>query len=142
MAASISLGSSLLKASASISFSSSFGGTQVLTQKPSSVAFRQKGPLQISAVKKIQGYVVGIKAEKTAAVEVTRITPHPKYKKRIVKTKKYQVHDPENRCKVGDFVTLDKCAPVSKTKTFVVSTIRAAKVAGEKMAETIEQTAA
>eukprot|EP00850_Spirogloea_muscicola_P022794 SM000312S11987 [mRNA] locus=s312:77378:77626:+ [translate_table: standard] len=39
-------------------------------------------------------------------------------------TKKYHAHDPQNRCSVGDFVTLGKCAPVSKSKQFLVVNIK------------------
>eukprot|EP00850_Spirogloea_muscicola_P015913 SM000126S26289 [mRNA] locus=s126:50360:50608:+ [translate_table: standard] len=39
-------------------------------------------------------------------------------------TKKYHAHDPENRCSVGDLVTLGKCAPVSKSKQFLVVNIK------------------
>ena len=68
--------------------------------------------------------------DKTVAVEVKRIFPHPKYKKRITTSKKYQAHDPLNECNVGDWVTLGKCAPISKTKRFLVTDIRRKKVAG------------
>lgn len=44
---------------------------------------------------------------------------HPKYLRRIKKKKKYQAHDPDNQFKVGDFVTLLKCRPISKTKAFL-----------------------
>ncbi|XP_028789112.1 30S ribosomal protein S17, chloroplastic [Neltuma alba] len=56
---------------------------------------------------------------KTVAVEVVRLAPHPKYKRRVRKKKKYQAHDPENQFKVGDLVQLEKSRPLSKTKTFV-----------------------
>ena len=87
-------------------------------------------PLQISASKKLQGTVVGNSRDKTISVEIRRIAPHPLYKKRILTSKKYHVHDPENACNVGDWVTLAKCPPVSKTKRFIVSDIRRARVAG------------
>ena len=87
-------------------------------------------PLQISASKKLQGTVVGSARDKTISVEVRRIAPHPLYKKRILTSKKYHVHDPENTCNVGDWVTLAKCPPISKTKRFIVSDIRRARVAG------------
>lgn len=67
----------------------------------------------------MQGRVVCSTNDKTVAVEVVRLAPHPKYKRRVRKKKKYQAHDPENRFKVGDFVQLQKSRPISKTKTFV-----------------------
>ena len=57
--------------------------------------------------------------DKTVAVEVTRLAPHPKYKRRVRKKKKYQAHDPENQFKIGDIVQLERSRPISKTKTFV-----------------------
>ncbi len=49
------------------------------------------------------------------------------------------MHDPENQCEVGDFVTLGKCLPISKTKRFVVIDIRRAKVTASsaKLLETL-----
>eukprot|EP00246_Nothoceros_aenigmaticus_P002563 TRINITY_DN13425_c0_g1_i1.p1 TRINITY_DN13425_c0_g1~~TRINITY_DN13425_c0_g1_i1.p1 ORF type:complete len:160 (-),score=20.04 TRINITY_DN13425_c0_g1_i1:512-964(-) len=90
--------------------------------------------LQVEALKKVQGKVVNAVNDKTVAVEVFRIAKHPKYGKRIKTSKKYQAHDPNNVCKVGDTVTLVKCAPVSKKKTFVVTEIRPAKLAVRRTA--------
>ncbi|GJP33263.1 hypothetical protein CLOM_g17813 [Closterium sp. NIES-68] len=87
--------------------------------------------VRVVAVRKIQGTVVSTANDKTAAVEVKRIYPHKLYKKRIASVKRYQAHDPENQCRVGDFVTLAKCAPVSKTKKFVIMDIRTPRVAGQ-----------
>ncbi|KAL9460532.1 hypothetical protein AB3S75_003688 [Citrus x aurantiifolia] len=74
---------------------------------------------QIKAMKKMQGRVVCASSDKTVAVEVVRLDPHPKYKRRIRKKKKYQAHDPENQFQVGDLVQLEKSRPISKTKSFV-----------------------
>ncbi|KAF8025593.1 hypothetical protein BT93_F2434 [Corymbia citriodora subsp. variegata] len=73
----------------------------------------------IRAMRSLQGRVVCATSDKTVAVEVTRLAPHPKYKRRVRKKKKYQAHDPDNRFKVGDFVQLEKSRPISKTKTFI-----------------------
>ncbi|KAK8988670.1 hypothetical protein V6N11_030050 [Hibiscus sabdariffa] len=43
--------------------------------------------------------------------------PHPKYKRRVRKKKKFQAHDADNQFKVGDHVQLEKSRPISKTKT-------------------------
>lgn len=56
--------------------------------------------------------------DKTVAVEVTRLAPHPKYKRRVRKKKTYQAHDPSNQFQVGDLVQLLKGRPISKNKTF------------------------
>ena len=44
---------------------------------------------------------------------------HPIYKKYINKTKKYSVHDEDNKFKVGEIVTIQENKPISKTKTWV-----------------------
>ncbi|GBG81734.1 hypothetical protein CBR_g33913 [Chara braunii] len=84
-------------------------------------------PVKVFAAKKLLGKVVRTVNDKTAAVEVTRIAPHPRYRKRVRLTKTFQVHDPENICQVGDVVQLAKCPPVSKTKSFVVTEIKQRK---------------
>ncbi|CAA6663829.1 unnamed protein product [Spirodela intermedia] len=73
----------------------------------------------------LQGRVVSDANDKTVAVEVTRLAPHPKYKRRIRKKKTYQAHDPENKFKIGDFVQLEKSRPISKTKTFLAIPVAA-----------------
>ncbi|KMZ58305.1 30S ribosomal protein S17, chloroplastic [Zostera marina] len=76
-------------------------------------------PLTIHAMKKIQGRVVCSTNDKTVSVEVVRLAPHPKYKRRIRIKKKYQAHDPDNQFEVGDIVQLQSSKPISKTKAFV-----------------------
>ncbi|KAF8388973.1 hypothetical protein HHK36_025657 [Tetracentron sinense] len=82
----------------------------------------------IRAMKTMQGRVVCATSDKTVAVEVVRLAPHPKYKRRVRKKKKYQAHDPENQFKVGDFVQLEKSRPISKTKTFIAIPVAARNV--------------
>ncbi|XP_074580649.1 small ribosomal subunit protein uS17c-like [Curcuma longa] len=79
----------------------------------------------VRAMKTLQGRVVCATNDKTVAVEVIRLAPHPKYKRRVRKKKKYQAHDPENQFKVGDYVQLEKSRPISKTKTFVAIPVTA-----------------
>ncbi|KAJ0076082.1 hypothetical protein Patl1_34266 [Pistacia atlantica] len=73
----------------------------------------------IRAMKKMQGRVVCSTNDKTVSVEVVRLDPHPKYKRRVRKKKKYQAHDPENQFQVGDVVQLERSKPISKTKSFL-----------------------
>ncbi|XP_078441332.1 ribosomal protein S17 [Wolffia australiana] len=88
--------------------------------KPSSPQWAPPSlPLTVRAMRSLQGRVVSTVSDKTVGVEVTRLAPHPKYKRRIRMKKTYQAHDPENRFKVGDFVQLEKSRPISKTKTFL-----------------------
>ncbi|CAH9056300.1 unnamed protein product [Cuscuta epithymum] len=73
----------------------------------------------IRAMRSVQGRVVCTANDKTVAVEVVRMAPHPKYKRRVKKKTKFQAHDPLNQFKVGDLVQLEKSRPISKTKTFI-----------------------
>ncbi|GJN25930.1 hypothetical protein PR202_gb13816 [Eleusine coracana subsp. coracana] len=75
--------------------------------------------LRIEALKQMTGRVVTTKANKTVGVEVVRLAPHPKYKRRERIKKKYQAHDPDNQFKVGDIVELRRSRPISKTKHFL-----------------------
>ncbi len=68
----------------------------------------------------LQGTVVSDKADKTVVVDVERRFTHPFLKKTVRRTKKYQAHDPDNRFKVGDRVTIQESKPISKTKRWVV----------------------
>ncbi len=67
-----------------------------------------------------RGTVVSDAADKTITVAVDRFVMHPKYRKRYRVTKKYAVHDPNNRYTVGDTVTFILTKPISKRKRFVV----------------------
>ncbi|KVH92940.1 30S ribosomal protein S17, chloroplastic [Cynara cardunculus var. scolymus] len=73
----------------------------------------------IRAMRSLQGRVICTTNDKTVNVEVTRLAPHPKYKRRVRKKKKFQAHDPENQFQIGDLVQLEKCKPISKKKTFL-----------------------
>ncbi|KAL8122966.1 hypothetical protein AgCh_011084 [Apium graveolens] len=87
--------------------------------KPTFTPPRSLSPPTIKAMRSLQGRVVCATNDKTVSVEVTRLAPHPKYKRRVRKKKKFQAHDPDNQFSVGDFVQLEKCRPISKTKTFL-----------------------
>ena len=50
------------------------------------------------AVKEKVGVVVSAQMDKTIVVAVENRSPHPKYGKIIVKTKKFKAHDQENKC--------------------------------------------
>ncbi|XP_058227638.1 small ribosomal subunit protein uS17c [Rhododendron vialii] len=75
--------------------------------------------LRITNRKMMQGRVICDTNDKTVNVVVVRLAPHPKYHKRVRIKKKYQVHDPDNRFKVGDMIVLQKSRPFSKTKSFL-----------------------
>jgi len=70
--------------------------------------------------KVLQGVVVSDKMDKTVVVLVSRTVPHPKYHKRMQRSKKFKAHDPENRYKEGDKVNIIECQPISKLKRWRV----------------------
>ena len=70
-----------------------------------------------------EGYVVGDKMDKTVVVEVEDRVKHPKYAKVIRRTRKYQAHDGDNACGVGDRVRLMETRPMSATKRWRVTEI-------------------
>ncbi|MGK7935988.1 MAG: 30S ribosomal protein S17 [Xenococcaceae cyanobacterium] len=75
------------------------------------------------AVKERVGDVVSNKMEKTIVVAIENRAPHPKYGKIVVKTKKYKVHDEENKCQIGDRVRIRETRPLSRTKRWTVAEI-------------------
>ncbi|HEX21754.1 MAG TPA: 30S ribosomal protein S17 [Actinobacteria bacterium] len=54
--------------------------------------------------------------DKTAVVTVERQFRHRMYKKMIKKTKRFIVHDEENKTNVGDIVEIMETRPLSKLK--------------------------
>ncbi len=66
--------------------------------------------------KKLSGVVVGTGMEKTVVVLVNRLKKHKTYTKFIKRYSKYLVHDPQNRCQVGDKVKIIESRPISKRK--------------------------
>lgn len=70
--------------------------------------------------KKFSGEVVSDMNDKTILVRVETIKTHPKYHKRYMVSRNYQVHDEKNEYKVGDKVVFIECRPYSKTKRWRV----------------------
>ena len=66
------------------------------------------------------GTVVSDKGNKTIVVNVERRFQHPIYKKYIRRSKNYHAHDEDNKCKVGEVVTIRECRPISKLKRWEV----------------------
>ena len=62
------------------------------------------------------GIVVSDKMDKTIVVAVKRVKTHPIYKKKYTVTRKFKVHDPNNKAKIGEEVTFVECRPLSKEK--------------------------
>jgi small subunit ribosomal protein S17 len=70
--------------------------------------------------KTLTGVVVSTKMKDTATVLVNRYVKDPKYKKYILRSKKYLAHDPGNTRTEGERVTIRPSRPISKRKHFIV----------------------
>ena len=71
-------------------------------------------------IRKKQGIVISDKTDKTIVVAVTDFKTHPKYLKKYKSTKKYKVHDEDNKYKIGDKVSFVECRPMSKDKKWKI----------------------
>lgn len=60
------------------------------------------------------------KTEKTLNVAVHTYKLHPKYKKKFRVTKKFLVHNPENKYEIGESVEFFETRPISKRKCWTV----------------------
>ena len=69
------------------------------------------------------GRVVSDKMEKTVTVLVERKVTHPMYDKVMVRSKKYHAHNEGNTAKAGDLVEIVETRPVSRTKTWAVTSV-------------------
>ncbi len=68
----------------------------------------------------LQGVVVSDKQNKTVVVKVERRFTHPLFQKTVRRTKHYHAHDENGVFKVGDNVTIEETAPISKLKRWRV----------------------
>jgi len=66
------------------------------------------------------GTVVSDKMKDTVVVNVSRFVKHPKYGKFVSINKKFKADDKGNTKKIGDKVSIEECAPISKDKKFRV----------------------
>lgn len=69
------------------------------------------------------GRVVSDKMEKTVTVLIERKVKHPMYGKIMVRSKKYHAHNEGNAAKAGDLVEIVETRPVSRTKSWAVTTV-------------------
>jgi small subunit ribosomal protein S17 len=69
------------------------------------------------------GLVVSDAPEKTVTVSVEALVRHPKYKKRVRRSKKFMVHDEGNEARVGDTVRIIETRPISARKRWRLANI-------------------
>ena len=84
--------------------------------------------------RRLTGFVISDKMDKTVIVEITRSYRHRLYGKVVHSRKKYMAHD-EKGCQLGDLVRIIESRPISKHKRWVVEeVVRPAKMgAAEEM---------
>jgi len=70
-----------------------------------------------------RGVVVSSAMDKTIVVKVDTVKSHPRYKKVVRRSRKFHVHDAENRAKVGDVVRIVETRPLSKLKNWRLAEI-------------------
>ena len=68
----------------------------------------------------LKGTVIKDKSDKTVVVLVKRKFAHPFFKKVMTTSKKYHAHDPSNKFKEGDLVSIIESRPISKLKKWKV----------------------
>ncbi|WP_407690818.1 30S ribosomal protein S17 [Rubrobacter tropicus] len=69
------------------------------------------------------GLVVSDAPEKTVTVAVEALVRHPKYKKRVRRSKKFMVHDEGNEARIGDTVRIIETRPISARKRWRLANI-------------------
>jgi len=85
------------------------------------------------------GYVVSDKMNKTIVVEVTRRVQHRLYKRVVTRRKKFHAHDEANDAKMGDFVRIVECRPLSRTKRWTLGEIVRRAVQIEAVGESTDE---
>lgn len=87
---------------------------------------------KIAHKKTLRGTVVSDKMQNTVVVAVNSYVKHPKYKKYQKHTKRYLAHNPQNRAKMGEVVSIRSCRPLSKNKHFEIVFADSLDVARDK----------
>ena len=87
--------------------------------------------------RRLTGFVVSNKMQKTVVVKVTRTYRHRLYKKVVSSHNTFKAHD-ELGCQVGDQVLIVESRPISRDKRWVVEEILRSSVSAHGM-ETAEE---
>jgi small subunit ribosomal protein S17 len=66
----------------------------------------------------LTGQVISDAMDKTITVLVERRVKHPLYGKFMRRSTKVHAHDEGNECNKGDWVRVEQCRPLSKTKSW------------------------
>ena len=74
-------------------------------------------------MKLLKGFVFSNKMNKTVVVRISKKIKHKKYKKYINKYSKYFIHDEKNSCNIGDLISFQEVAKISKKKNWILISI-------------------
>lgn len=85
------------------------------------------------------GTVVSNAMQKSAVVAVESSKIHPIYRKRFKTTKRFIVHDEDNKSQIGDRVEISETRPMSAKKRFTISKVVQAAVIPELGKDTSEE---
>lgn len=66
--------------------------------------------------RRLTGWVISDRADKTIVVRVETLVKHPLFKKYIRRRKKFMAHDEANSCAMGDKVEIVESRPLSARK--------------------------
>lgn len=69
----------------------------------------------------LEGRIVSDKMQKTVTVLIERKVKHPVIGKVLVRSRKYHAHIEGLVAVEGDFVQIEECAPIAKTKAWRVT---------------------
>jgi len=69
----------------------------------------------------MKGVVVSRSGDKTVVLEAIAVSRHPLYGKKVVKSRRFLVHDPENKAQVGDEIVVRQSRPLSARKRWVIT---------------------
>ncbi|WP_462323383.1 30S ribosomal protein S17 [Desulfoplanes sp.] len=73
--------------------------------------------------RRMTGFVISDKNDKTIVVRVEELVKHPVLKKYIRRRKKCMAHDPMNDCRIGDKVQIVEHRPLSAQKRWHLTKI-------------------
>ena len=71
----------------------------------------------------LAGVVTSDRMDKTITVLIERTVQHPVYGKIIRRNTRLHAHDERNEARAGDLVTIEECRPISKTKSWRLSSV-------------------
>jgi len=78
----------------------------------------------------LKGIVSSNKQDKTIVATVHTYKKHPKYKKKYRSSKKYHIHNPNNKkFEIGDKITFYESTPISKFKKWRIDASKAKRPA-------------